>query len=101
MPTSTNRFKRGVESAMENTQDIISQEHKETESVEPTEESMDKKPYDNLIQRLSENGSTKNGVNRTIYFPDDVDRRLNNFVKKSGKKRSQIVAEILREVLPD
>ena len=94
---TNNRFKKAVENATDNTLDSIISNA--VEDVVDTAFEETSSTYGNLIKRISQNNKRDRGINRTIYLPSDVDIRLTKLSNETGKNRSSIIADILREIL--
>ena len=98
---AVNRFKKAVDTAIENTV-INSQPATDIrQSMSAKEEDTPKSEYaERIIKKISQKEKiSKRGATRTVYLPTEVDNALSDVAKRTGKGRSVIVSEILREVL--
>lgn len=105
----TNRFKKSIIDAENNTQSITNNELNETpkENFENVVQVVDdKKEIDIEINDISKNILSKilsddvknKGSNHTLYLSYDVGNELKKISKKTNKSKSQIVDEILSMV---
>ena len=81
-----NRFKKSIETATDNTQDII------------TSNAIDN-ACNNILDNILTRVEKKRGKNHTIYLSADVSDALDNQAKQSGMSKSELVDKILRKVL--
>lgn len=113
-----NRFKKSIENAIDNTKenaprntnDNIKKNIKNSESaiidenvlyntVENIQTNTMSKTSGDILKKILENEKKDKGGNHTIYLSAEVGSALNVFAKKTGKSKSILVDEILREIL--
>jgi len=96
----SNRFKKSVESAIENTAENMVAEKEEKEQAGNNEEILDTIiNNENILNKIMGNTNKKRGSAHTIYLSDEVGSALIQYAKKSKKSKSMLTNEILREVL--
>ena len=107
---ATNRFKKSIETATDNTEDSIIENTTDCtirSTVNNIKENIIESAVDNvlintsndILKKVLESGKKDKGSNHTIYLSADVGEVLVKYAKKAKKSKSTLVDEILREVL--
>jgi len=93
----SNRFKKSVESAIENTAENMVAEKEQAKNDEEILDIVINN--ENILSKIMGNTNKKRGGAHTIYLSDEVGNALIQYAKKSKKSKSKLTNEILREVL--
>jgi histone H3/H4 len=112
---ATNRFKKSIDKATENTTNIVSEntiDNTSDNTIESAVESIVENKSeiyspansktittDDIIKKLTANAKKNRGRNYTIYLSYDVADALDKFAAKTKRQKSPIIDDILREVL--
>jgi len=95
---SENRFKKGLQNAVENTNDNIL--HNTLDVA--TDNILYNTTYnirDNILENVLQKPRKNRGKNHTVYLSADVSDALDRRAKQSGISKSELVDGVLRRVL--
>lgn len=103
---SSNRFKKSVESATDNTTYNATDNIRENITYNITDNTLTNatenilySTTDNILDDILRTNKKDRGKNHTIYLSAEVSNALNSQTKKSKMSKSEMVDRILRKVL--
>ena len=103
---ASNRFKKSVENATDNTSESI-QSNASDNILKNTQDNTQNNTQDNtssntrnsILDDVLKSSKKDRGKNHTIYLSAEVGDALDSQVKQSGMSKSELVDKILRKVL--
>ena len=119
---ASNRFKKSIDTATDNTKETIESniqvntltdtkksmidntetdtiDNIKTDIIDNTLNDIKINTSNDILKKVLESGKKDKGSNHTLYLSADVGEALAKLVKKTKKSKSTLVDEILREVL--
>ncbi|MCL2426494.1 MAG: hypothetical protein FWD05_09175 [Oscillospiraceae bacterium] len=103
---TSNRFKKSIEKAIDNTQENILDSTTEniphnikSNTLDITQTNTSQNINNDILKKILGSGKKDKGSNHTLYLSADVGESLVKLAKKCKKSKSTLVNEILREVL--
>jgi len=96
---SDNRFKRGIQKAIDNTSENV-ESNVIYNAVDNMKENTSSNTINSILDDVLKSSKKDRGKNHTIYLSAEVGNALDSQVKQSGMSKSELVDKILRKVLP-